>query len=640
MAFVYEKDRGLSSFENQLLDTSHLGPGRYVGQQYYKQNKGYAPFLSTTERDESFLNKKNKKKGIQGQQNQTDVSPGPGSYELSKPLVKGNVQTTVINDQTIVLKVQTQGSSNFRSTVNRFQNTAASQQPGPGSYNFEDTVKVKNVSKVNQINPDHNIVLNEIRLHNMSRKISSIPARTIQTAKNNDQKSPLNKINTTATAASNRASELDQLFSTNQSGINVGPGEYEIKSGFENQNKKPSVWSKSKVDRFDNQKHVNKVVGPGRYYLDKKLEPRYKKGMSASFRQQPRRTLFDQIDVENSLLFGRIQPEPASYNIPSQFNENNSKKPFILQNFCSTSDRFKENDKGYNLDPGHYQQKPGLDIRKPPKSANISFQNAPERDDQFLIPYKIQKEVPGVGVYDINQTKSIRGDIIKRYHMGYKGKFGSHQPRFRDDFDANELPGPGQYTNVKEENSGNKQFSNSSMDFNSFFKSQTQRDPYGKKDSNIKSFKLFIKFIFLKENIPSCGEYSLDYNTINYKTTKQKLFIENLKKIDVEKPGFDSKKPRFDHYEKSTAGTSQNMTPKQRLNQTFDENIVHKKCKSLTKESDTLYNAPKRVIKQPFVSKVKKIDYIPNQDDSLGPGIYESKQDWMKRSFNVKYQKK
>lgn len=45
------------------------------------------------------------------------------------------------------------------------------------------------------------------------------------------------------------------------------------------------------------------------------------------------------------------------------------------------------------------------------------------------------------------------------------------------------------------------------------------------------------------------GEYNLDVVSMNYKLEKQKLFMENLKKIEVVKPGFDSSKPRFKHYE-------------------------------------------------------------------------------------------
>ena len=54
-------------------------------------------------------------------------------------------------------------------------------------------------------------------------------------------------------------------------------------------------------------------------------------------------------------------------------------------------------------------------------------------------------------------------------------------------------------------------------------------------------FTLFFYFIiFLKEqNFPSCNKYNFEYNSINYKVKKQKLLLENLKKIDVKKPAFD-----------------------------------------------------------------------------------------------------
>lgn len=50
-------------------------------------------------------------------------------------------------------------------------------------------------------------------------------------------------------------------------------------------------------------------------------------------------------------------------------------------------------------------------------------------------------------------------------------------------------------------------------------------------------------------NQPSVGEYYTEQQSIQYKIQKQKQFIDNLKKIDVTKPGFESSKPRFPHYD-------------------------------------------------------------------------------------------
>jgi hypothetical protein len=47
-------------------------------------------------------------------------------------------------------------------------------------------------------------------------------------------------------------------------------------------------------------------------------------------------------------------------------------------------------------------------------------------------------------------------------------------------------------------------------------------------------------FYFSAEEIPGSGEYNVNYQSINYKLEKQKLFIENLKKIEVSRPAFVS----------------------------------------------------------------------------------------------------
>jgi hypothetical protein len=45
------------------------------------------------------------------------------------------------------------------------------------------------------------------------------------------------------------------------------------------------------------------------------------------------------------------------------------------------------------------------------------------------------------------------------------------------------------------------------------------------------------------------GEYDVSYNDVSKKLERQKMFLENLKKIEVEKPGFESSYSRFPHYE-------------------------------------------------------------------------------------------
>ena len=66
MAFTSKSERSLLTFK--IGATDHVGPGAYGGHVKYKTKQSYAPFSSTSHRDE-------KKSGI--------VPPGPGTYNLS-----------------------------------------------------------------------------------------------------------------------------------------------------------------------------------------------------------------------------------------------------------------------------------------------------------------------------------------------------------------------------------------------------------------------------------------------------------------------------------------------------------------------------------------------------------------------------
>ncbi|KAI9551157.1 sperm-tail PG-rich repeat protein [Daphnia sinensis] len=55
----------------------------------------------------------------------------------------------------------------------------------------------------------------------------------------------------------------------------------------------------------------------------------------------------------------------------------------------------------------------------------------------------------------------------------------------------------------------------------------------------------------VKGDVP-VGEYDVTYTDISKKIEKQKNYLENLKKIEVEKAPFESTHTRFPHYEKES----------------------------------------------------------------------------------------
>lgn len=51
--------------------------------------------------------------------------------------------------------------------------------------------------------------------------------------------------------------------------------------------------------------------------------------------------------------------------------------------------------------------------------------------------------------------------------------------------------------------------------------------------------------------VPSCREFDVDIHSMKYQMDRQRTIIENLKKIEVEKPAFGVNQPRFIHYSES-----------------------------------------------------------------------------------------
>ena len=83
-----------------------LGPGQYFKDDEGKGKKDVAPFNSTSRR-RSFLDANDKQK------------PGPGNYEISKPFIEPNIKT-VSNSQSIIVKINSTGTAQFKSVVDRF----------------------------------------------------------------------------------------------------------------------------------------------------------------------------------------------------------------------------------------------------------------------------------------------------------------------------------------------------------------------------------------------------------------------------------------------------------------------------------------------------------------------------------------
>lgn len=121
MAFIFESERlGLAN----LGKTNTPGPGQYTTLSEYKGNRGYAPFLSTVERDVN--NKKSKNK-----------QPGPGAYDpvltISNSVKPNMTFHATLSPDGEDLKSATYTTA-FKSKTKRFEYKIDTDMPGPGTY--------------------------------------------------------------------------------------------------------------------------------------------------------------------------------------------------------------------------------------------------------------------------------------------------------------------------------------------------------------------------------------------------------------------------------------------------------------------------------------------------------------------------
>lgn len=119
MAFVFESDRRLTQPTQPL---NLLGPGQYFTQNHPQHLHSSAPFHSSSLRKTPFEMKEKER-------------PGPGDYDVSQPIIEPNIKS-VSNNHSIILKINSTGTAQFKSTNTRFK-AEQSQVPGPGQCTFE-----------------------------------------------------------------------------------------------------------------------------------------------------------------------------------------------------------------------------------------------------------------------------------------------------------------------------------------------------------------------------------------------------------------------------------------------------------------------------------------------------------------------
>ena len=89
---------------------------------------------------------------------------------MSRPLGDTGVQA-YLNKSTIIVKVQGNGSSAFRSNQDRFLGHGKINNPGPGAYDWNP----QQGRGFETIEPQKDHLIEDIRHHNNQRKVQSIP---------------------------------------------------------------------------------------------------------------------------------------------------------------------------------------------------------------------------------------------------------------------------------------------------------------------------------------------------------------------------------------------------------------------------------------------------------------------------------
>jgi len=601
MAFIFQADR---KGPIDLSKATNPGPGEYVSHQAYKGNKGYAPFLSTVERDTS--------------KKQKETVPGPGSYDV---LVVENA-LKVTKPFHAMLNPEKEGpeinaySTPFKSKTRRFEYKIDTDQPGPGAY-INDSAFTKAAS-TNAIQSKSYTGFPIQKLTKENRTvIPSIPSymHSYGYSEADTRKLMLNK---------NPLIEIQQF---------VGPGYYDTKDTFQGEAQKGTTWHRSKVRRFDSQdsKLSTKNVGPGSYdvlKLDGAM-PLYKEKESSGFASRTGRSEISNAKPKNiqnkipktgnninfelnagangNVIVERHNederyteesvPGPGYYhseNLATSLKMNY--KPTKLQFFGSGSERFKEEQvASQQLGPGEYNVPE--EIFKNKNKPKVGFQSTEPR-----IKSTNPSEL-GPGVYELKTN--IVDRVYDKAKRGYLGSFGSTELRFKPKRIPEETPEQIEYYQ-REYQSANTDSTANMKKTSHYFVSNTNRN-----QGNAK-----------KPEQPCPGSYDVNHFDMSKKITQNDSAFYTNKKVP-----FSSTENRFKWSNKSETKGNKQGDDLQDEHSAWKRNITIK------------HDVPNKS-SSVFSSKTQRAASCMPRNGLPGPGSYHNtkQQDgWVKKTYNIKF---
>jgi len=382
-----------------------LGPGAYVGTDPPKSIHAYAPFSSTTTRD----------------QQTAAFTPGPGSYSASNLLGSKPIYADPLAGERL--------TGPFASKNERFHDKKQDLAPGPGAYETPVTwSKARKAPSKQEWNS-----MNWLRLPSAP----SIPAPS--QAFGYDE---------TANGELVMQKNPEKVYEGTMKDC-VGPGHYNVRKPDEVWKSKGNAWGISKAQRLaTSAPATGQKVGPGSYNeFQISLAPMYKFRPNAVFASTAKRASYvptsdikaakSEPDSEEEEEKDGAVPGPGTYFNPEQASSFKVRPvPQRLQFFGSTSSRFdRKRPPNPAVGPGTYG-----DMRKPVVPNKVSEGKAPfsSKDQRF---HKRPDSNPGPGSYkELHFTEDS-----KRKVWGRQGVFGTTEKRFVAQTGPLSTPGPGYY---------------------------------------------------------------------------------------------------------------------------------------------------------------------------------------------------
>ena len=519
MAFVSRSERKLLTH-----DTLSVGPGAYTSDQNPRPPPSFAPFSSTSSRDISKTFGKN-------------FNPGPGTYTIP------SVQSTGSLDHRGYVKY----SPPFASHNERFVAKDTEPSPGPGSYLAIDSW--------NQPRPPPKSIIGV----NWARIPSAPSIPGTHQSHGYDQTE-------TGELVMQKGPEIVHSGGKNDC---VGPGHYRVQ---EKQKSTGPKWHKSKSHReIYSKPTTGPGLGPGSYTESKtSIAPMYKLKQNAVFATKTTRETGP----------ATISPGPGSYAIDKITAFAKKKLPNSLQNFGSTTNRFQESFRQYDVGPGYYS------VPSHPGPVSQNGTKAPFCSTNNRFQYKTNTN-PGPGTYEeVLLENNSRGRT--------QGVFGSTQERFgKKGSEEYETPGPGHYKPEAVKRSGAHNSAGKKQ--NAVFSSKVKRGEICKESSGPPPGAYEVGSAFVKNKtqpvlihpiLSKVNHFQTD-NNVGFASSTERFSADGRGVMEVPGPG---------HYE-------------------VNEKKQEKRVIVATEER--------------FKKKIEK--------EAPGPGSYygESEEVWNKKSYNV-----